>query len=251
MRGIGSSFSRLFSPKALIAGAAFLAGTAAPGLHANAQEKAGAETKLSDQTAYAVPRSDPESGNGFAFPQPLNPSDAALVRQIFALQAQGRLAEAERATAQLSNRILLGALLADRYTGPYDKPTVPVLEDWLARYGDQPQAPAVAHVLQLRLKSQGGPMPPLPTLPYLAPPSPSNGADLDPGPADNGVDREPLLDTRVLDLAQSGHFPDAVTAIASARIQPALWRDTARRGCPTRFCERPEPFRGQSRENRD
>ena len=218
MRGIGNSFSRLFSPKALLAGAALLAGTAAPGLHADAQEKAGSETKLSDQTAYAVPRSDPDSGNGFAFPQPLNPSDAVLVRQIFALQAQGKIADAEKATAQLSNRILLGPILADRYIGSYDKPTAPELEDWLGQYGDQPQAPAVAHVLQLRLKGKGGKMPQLPTLAYLAPPNPSEGADLDIGPADNGITRQPGLDARVLGLAQSGRFDTAVAAIAAAKI---------------------------------
>ncbi|MCB8883343.1 lytic transglycosylase domain-containing protein [Acidisoma cellulosilytica] len=219
MRGIGNSFSRLFSPKALLAGAALLAGTAAPGLHADAQEKAGSETKLSDQTAYAVPRSDPDSGNGFAFPQPLNPSDAVLVRQIFALQAQGKIADAQKATAQLSNRILLGPILADRYIGPYDKPGVPELEDWLAQYGDQPQAPAVAHVLQLRLKgSKTGKMPPLPTRPYLAPPNPSDSADLDIGPSDTGIARQPGLDARVLGLAQAGRFDAAVAAIAAAHI---------------------------------
>ncbi|GAB2289329.1 hypothetical protein Dimus_023633 [Dionaea muscipula] len=208
-------------PKALLAGAALLAGTAAPGLHADAQEKAGSETKLSDQTAYAVPRTDPDSGNGFAFPQPLNPSDAVLVRQIFALQAQGKIAEAEKATAQLSNRVLLGPILADRYIGPYDKPSVPELEDWLAQYGDQPQAPAVAHVLQLRLRGKGGKMPPLPNLPYLAPPSPSEGADLDIGPSDTGISRQPGLDARVLGLAQCGRFDAAVAAIAAARIDQA------------------------------
>lgn len=220
MRGIGNSFSRLFSPKALLAGAALLAGTAAPGLHADAQEKAGSETKLSDQTAYAVPRSDPESGNGFAFPQPLNPSDAVLVRQIFALQAQGKIADAEKATAQLSNRILLGPILADRYLGRFDKPSVPELQDWLAQYGTQPQAPAVAHVLQLRLRGKSGKMPALPALPYLAPPNPSDGADLDIGPSDTGIIRQPGLDARVLGLAQSGRFDAAVAAISGAHIDP-------------------------------
>ena len=187
MRGIGISFSRLFSPKAIIAGAAILAGTAAPGLHADAQEKAGSETKLSDQTAYAVPRSDPESGNGFAFPQPLNPSDEVLVRQIFALQARGQIDAAKQATSRLSNRILLGAILADRYIGPHDKPSAPELEDWLQLYGDQPQASAVAKVLRLRLRGKNTKkVQTLPTMAYLAPPDAAAGADLDMGAADQG-----------------------------------------------------------------
>jgi soluble lytic murein transglycosylase len=221
MRGIGISFSRLFSPKAIIAGAAILAGTAAPGLHADAQEKAASENRLSDQTAYAVPRSDPESGNGFAFPQPLNPSDAVLVRQIFALQDRGKIAAAEQATSRLGNRILLGAILAGRYTGSYDKPAAPELRHWLKLYGDQPQARAVEAVLRLRLRGKGPvALPPLPAAPYLAPPDPSAGADLDMGPADNGVSRQSGLDATVQALSQSGKLDAAVAAIAAARIDP-------------------------------
>lgn len=221
MRGIGNSFSRLFSPKAIIAGAAILAGTAAPGLHANAQEKAGSETKLSDQSAYAVPRSAPEGGNGFAFPQPLNPSDAVLVRQIFALQAQGKIAEAEKATAQLSNRMLLGAILADRYTGPYTKPSAATLRDWLTSYGDQPQAPAVAHLLSLRLHGSSETMPTLPQQPFLKPPTTADSADFDMGPPDTGIDTQPGLDARVLGLAHAGKLDQAVSAITAAKISQA------------------------------
>jgi len=221
MRGIGSSFSRLFSPRAIIAGAAILAGTAAPGLHADAQEKGGSETKLSDQSAYAVPRSAPESGNGFAFPQPLNPSDAVLVRQIFALQAHGKIAEAEKATAQLSNRMLLGTILADRYTGPYTKPDAATLRAWLKTYGDQPEAPAVAHVLSLRLRGTGEAMPPLPQPPYLAPPAGTDSADFDMSTPDIGVDHQPGLDGRVLGLAHSGKLDSAVSVIAGAKISQA------------------------------
>ena len=223
MRGIGISFSRLFSPKAIIAGAAILAGTAAPGLHADAQEKAATENRLNDQRAYAVPRSDPESGNGFAFPQPLNPSDAVLVRHIFALQSHGNIAAAEEATRQLSNRILLGTILADRYIGPYDKPSAPQLIRWLKLYGDQPQAPAIENVLRLRLRGKSrsaSALPKISTQPYLAPPDPSQSADLDMGPADEGVTRQAGLDARVLGLTDSGKLDDAVRIIAAARIDP-------------------------------
>ena len=220
MREIGVSFSRLFSPKALIAGAAIFAGTAAPGLHADAQEKAPKETKLSDQSAYAVPRTQPESSDGLAFPQPLNPSDASLVRQIFALQAKGRIADAQSLTAQLSNRMLLGTILAQRYTGPYTKPTAAALEAWLKTYGDQPEAPAIAHVLSLRLKGGKAPMPPFVAPPFLAPPAQVESADLDMGPPDTGISRQPGLDARVLGLAHDDKLSTAVAAIAGARIDP-------------------------------
>jgi hypothetical protein len=224
MRGIGISFSRLFSPKVIIAGAAILAGTAAPGLHADAQEKAASENRLNEQRAYAVPRTDPESGNGFAFPQPLNPSDAVLVRQILALQSRGEIVAAAQATSRLSNRILLGTILADRYTGPYDKPTAPELIQWLKLYGDHPQARAVEAVLSLRLRGHGrgafGTIPKLPALPYLAPPDPNQSADLDMRPADSGVARQPGLDAQVLARREAGKLDAAVRTIASARIDP-------------------------------
>jgi soluble lytic murein transglycosylase len=223
MRGIGISFSRLFRPKAIIAGAAILAGTAAPGLHADAQEKAGSENRLNDQRAYAVPRADPESGNGFAFPQPLNPSDAAVVRQIFALQARGDIAASVLVTKRLSNRILLGAILADRYTGPHDKPTAPELLQWLKLYGDQPQANAVQALLRLRLRGERGraaTIPKLAAVPYLSPPDANQSADLDMRAADGGVSRQPHLDSTVVVLTQAGRLDAAVAAIAAARIDP-------------------------------
>jgi soluble lytic murein transglycosylase len=223
MRGIGISFSRLFSPKAIIAGAAILAGTAAPGLHADAQEKAASENRLNDQRAYAVPRTDPESGNGFAFPQPLNPSDAEMVRHIFALQDRGDIAAAAQLTGRLSNRSLLGAILADRYTGPYDKPRAPELIQWLKLYGDQPQAKAVQSVLNLRLRGQGrhaAKLPKLPAVPYLAPPDPTQVADFDMRPSDGGLSRQPGLDASVLALSQAGRLDTAVATIAAARIDP-------------------------------
>jgi soluble lytic murein transglycosylase len=226
MRGIGISFSRLFSPKAIIAGAAILAGTAAPGLHADAQEKAGSDSKLNEQRAYAVPRADPESGNAFSFPQPLNPSDAALVRQIFALQGRGDIAAAEQTTNRLGNRILLGTILADRYTGPHDRPTAPELIQWLKLYGNQPQARAVQAVLSLRLRGRsGGPAATvlkLPAPPFLATPDPAQSADLDMRPADSGVARQPDLEASVLTLSQAGRLGAAVGIIAAARIDPLL-----------------------------
>jgi soluble lytic murein transglycosylase len=221
MRGIGISFSRLFSPKAIIAGAAIIAGTAAPGLHADAQEKTASENRLSDQRAYAVTRTDLENGNGFAFPQPLNPSDAVMVRQIFALQGRGEITAATQATNRLSNRVILGAILADRYTGPYDRPSVPQLVQWLKLYGDQPRARAVEAVLSLRPRGAGrASLPKLPALPYLAPPDPTQTTDLDMRPADSGVTREPGLDARVLALSNAGTLDQAVAAIGAARISP-------------------------------
>ena len=105
-----------------------------------------------DQVAYAVPRVAPHGSDGVALPQPLNPSDAALVRQIFDLQDRGKISAAVDTTARLSNRILLGRILADRYLSPHTRIGAPDLRQWLANYGDQADAPAITALLLRRVK---------------------------------------------------------------------------------------------------
>jgi soluble lytic murein transglycosylase-like protein len=82
---------------------------------------------------------------GVGLPQPLAPSEAAQVRRIFTLQGAGSMAEAARETDQLPTDLLLGAILADRYLRT--QPTTAELTTWLARYGDQAEAPAIRGLL--------------------------------------------------------------------------------------------------------
>ncbi len=96
-----------------------------------------------DQTAFGVPRIALSGAPGVALPQPLSPSEAARIRHIFALQAAGAIGEAIRETALLENRLLLGPILADRYLGGLAHPGAADLADWLAKYGEQPDAPAI------------------------------------------------------------------------------------------------------------
>jgi soluble lytic murein transglycosylase-like protein len=97
-----------------------------------------------------VPRVALSGAPGVALPQPLSPSEAARVRHIFALQAGGATAEATRETGLLDNKLLLGPILADRYLGGWSHPSAAELADWLARYADQPDAPAI-RALRARL----------------------------------------------------------------------------------------------------
>src|SRR5690348_7776212 len=101
----------------------------------------------SDQAALAVPRVAMRGAAGVAMPQPLAPSDAARIKRIFALQAAGNLAEARRDTERLGPSLLLGPILADRYLNPSDRPSAAELTDWLQRYGEQPDAPAIQALL--------------------------------------------------------------------------------------------------------
>ena len=96
-----------------------------------------------DQTALGVPRIALSGSPGVALPQPLSPGEAARIRRIFALQAAGAIPEAIRETDLLENRLLLGPILADRYLGGWAHPGAADLADWLAKYGEQPDAPAI------------------------------------------------------------------------------------------------------------
>ena len=68
------------------------------------------------------------------------------MRRIFALQGSGSTAEAVRETGRLQSNLLLGAILADRYLRGGS--SVAELADWLARFGDQPEAPAIRGLLE-------------------------------------------------------------------------------------------------------
>jgi soluble lytic murein transglycosylase len=99
-----------------------------------------------DQNALAVPRVALRGAAGVGLPQPLSPAEAVQVRRIFSLQGSGSVAEATRETGRLQNDLLLGAILADRYLrGGF---SAAELADWLARFGDQPEAPVIRGLLE-------------------------------------------------------------------------------------------------------
>jgi soluble lytic murein transglycosylase-like protein len=166
----------------------------------------------------ALPRLPPASGDGVALPQPLPPSDAARIRRVFALQACGQIAEADRETALLGDTILAGHILADRYLGRFHRSTPEELETWLARYLDQPDAPAIRALLLA--KRPGGAAPPVPPGGAL-----EEGAPATPVPEDTedlAIVRNPALDRTVAERARAGRAEAALRLIgATSGIRPA------------------------------
>ena len=159
MRGIGLSISRLSAARAVLAGAALLAGTA---LRCAQAEASGGLAPFNDDLAMAVPRVHPQAGaNGVGLPQPLAPSEAARIRRIFALQRQGAMAVAMAETSRLDDDTLLGHILAQRLLWRPARATAPVLADWLGRYADLPDACAIYSLLLRRLPP-GAPRPQAP-----------------------------------------------------------------------------------------
>jgi hypothetical protein len=149
-----------------------------------------------------------------AFPQPLSPSDVALMRRIFAYQARGDIPAAIRSVNDLDDPVLLGSVLADRYLGRYHRSTADELTAWLALYGDQPDASAIDALLLTRLPKGAAP-----------PQAPENvaltrSAEPDPVPEDidpprNDLARNPVLDRTVLDRAQRGNTASALRLIST------------------------------------
>jgi len=77
-------------------------------------------------------------------PKVLSNDDAALYREIFALQERGRWKQADRRIAELRDPLLLGHLLAQRYMHPTAyRSKYSELKKWLARYADHPHAKAL------------------------------------------------------------------------------------------------------------
>lgn len=91
------------------------------------------------QTARLDPRDRPAEPT-WIVPSPLGQTDILRYREAFALQARGRIEEADAKLAELSSRILLGHVLAERYLGQYYKASYQELVSWLESYSDLPQA---------------------------------------------------------------------------------------------------------------
>jgi soluble lytic murein transglycosylase len=94
-----------------------------------------------------------------ALPQPLSRADAERYRRIFALQRDGHWRAADAAIAALSDRLLMGAVLAQRYLHPTAyRSKYAELRAWLDLYSDHPDAPKI-YALALKRQPAGAPAP--------------------------------------------------------------------------------------------
>ncbi|MGH6914853.1 MAG: hypothetical protein ACREH3_14245, partial [Geminicoccales bacterium] len=95
-------------------------------------------------------------------PAVLTPADAALYREIFALQEKGNWKEADKRIAKLSDRMLLGHVYYQRYMHPTAyRSSYKELSKWMEEYRDHPGAERV-YDLALRRRPKGGRRPPPP-----------------------------------------------------------------------------------------
>ncbi len=111
MQKLGRTLARFGAARALLAGAAILAGAAGPVGGKGASD-------ANDDIALAIPRiTVPGATPRVALPQPLAPSEAERIRRIFALQERRDIPAAIAECERLTDRTLLPHILAERYLG--------------------------------------------------------------------------------------------------------------------------------------
>ncbi len=102
-----------------------------------------------------------------AFARILSDEDVALYRLIFALQEDGKWKAADRLIAKLTDPLLLGHVLAQRYLHPTKYRTrYKELKAWMAKYADHPDARRL-YKLALRRKPKNWLTPKPPVRGYL------------------------------------------------------------------------------------
>ena len=94
-----------------------------------------------------------------ALPQPLARADMERYERIFALQRDGNWRAADATIATLSDRLLMGTVLAQRYLHPTAyRSKYAELKAWLDLYSDHPDAPKI-YALALKRQPAGAPAP--------------------------------------------------------------------------------------------
>jgi soluble lytic murein transglycosylase len=73
-------------------------------------------------------------------PEILSGADREAYRKLFTAMERGRFAEADKLTAQIRDKRLMGHVLYIKYMGPHYTTRYAELKDWLAQYNDHPGA---------------------------------------------------------------------------------------------------------------
>ncbi|MDX5364871.1 MAG: lytic transglycosylase domain-containing protein [Alphaproteobacteria bacterium] len=92
---------------------------------------------------------DGKRASGIWSPEILDGLDRETYRKLFAATERGNFREADKLTARLRDKRLLGHVLHSKYMGPHYRTSYAELRDWLANYNDHPGA-ADIHKLALK-----------------------------------------------------------------------------------------------------
>ena len=132
-----------------------------PALSAPQKASAIPSDKALKAPVAARPAATSSPGIKTNLPRILVAADAERYREIFEFQDQGRFADADKLIRALTNDVLMGQVMAQRYLHPTYKVNYAELQSWLARYADLPDS---ARVYSLAMKRRAGaPAPKAPT----------------------------------------------------------------------------------------
>ncbi|MGE4527610.1 MAG: lytic transglycosylase domain-containing protein [Rhodospirillaceae bacterium] len=116
----------------------------------------GAGRAADSPSGFAAPSSEPVIET---FDGGLSAADAALYRRIFTLQHDGHWRDADALIERLSDDVLLGTVLAQRYLHPTRYTSSGAeLRQWLESYADHPDAAAIHRLAKAR-SSRSTPVP--------------------------------------------------------------------------------------------
>lgn len=119
-----------------------LAGDLGPSKRAIGEQVAAASGEKGTLTAAVMPGVGREVRVAH-LPKPLSVSDAAAYARVLQFQDQGNWAAADRELGRVSDDVLKGYVLAQRYLAANYKPRYQELRSWMADYADLPQAEAI------------------------------------------------------------------------------------------------------------
>ncbi len=175
-----------------------------------------------DSVAYAVPRNAPSSDVEILLPQPLPPSDVAMVQRIIQLQNSGDYSQADLLISRLDDTTLVGSILADRYLSPNYITTPAELTAWFADYGRQPEAPAIYKLMQSKVAARQ--LPPAPQISLLPETTMTAGAAARPVSAPDSEEWHREFMAGISDW-QRGDLNDAATIFDNTAQMPGISDD--------------------------
>ncbi len=110
---------------------------------------------VSTTDTASLPSAADHRGSEQALPRVLSVSDTALYKNIFTLQNAGKWRRADKLIGQVSDKLLMGHVLYQRYMHPTAyRSKYKELKVWMASYADHPGAPRI-YGLALRRQPKG------------------------------------------------------------------------------------------------
>ncbi|EUK17672.1 lytic transglycosylase domain-containing protein [Commensalibacter papalotli (ex Servin-Garciduenas et al. 2014)] len=150
--------------RALVASATLFAGVSVSAIRAQTPTQ---QDQYEESTIAATRPSSSGNNGSIRFPRPLDTLDARRIRHIFDLQRKGDFTTAQSETIQISDNLLLGDILAERYLNPQFTPNNGQLRLWLKNFSFYADSTEIIKKLNGFIPAETGTLPLDHSLPVL------------------------------------------------------------------------------------